>query len=55
MLGVGRIECSLLDDNMVRLLDWFISNLLGGVKLQASPEDAEVAKQILEQPIPENF
>jgi hypothetical protein len=39
---------------MVRL-DWFISNLLGGVKLQVRHEDAEVAKQILEQPIPENF
>lgn len=53
-LESAGIECSLLDDNMVRL-DWFISNLLGGVKLQVRFEDAEAAKQILEQPIPENF
>jgi hypothetical protein len=53
-LESAGIDCSLLDDNMVRL-DWFISNLLGGVKLQVRHEDAEVAKQILEQPIPENF
>jgi hypothetical protein len=48
------IECVLLDGNMVRL-DWFISNLLGGVKLQVRPEDAAVAEEILSQPIPENF
>jgi hypothetical protein len=53
-LESAGIECALLDDNMVRL-DWFISNLLGGVKLQVRHEDAEVAKQILEQPIPQNF
>jgi len=53
-LESAGIECALLDDNMVRL-DWFISNLLGGVKLQVKPEDAAVAEEILSQPIPENF
>jgi hypothetical protein len=53
-LESAGIECALLDDNMVRL-DWFISNLLGGVKLQVRPEDAVVAEEILSQPIPENF
>src|SRR5271169_1994853 len=53
-LESAGIECALLDDNMVRL-DWFISNLLGGVKLQVRPEDAAVAEEILSQPIPENF
>ena len=53
-LESAGIECALLDDNMVRL-DWFISNLLGGVKLQVRPEDASVAEEILSQPIPENF
>lgn len=48
------IPCVLLDDNMVRL-DWFISNLLGGVKLQVNQEDISVAEEILSQPIPENF
>jgi len=45
------IECALVDDNMVRL-DWFISNLLGGVKLQVKAEDAVLAAEVLDQPIP---
>ena len=53
-LEAAGIECSLADDNMVRM-DWFISNLLGGVKLFVSQEDAEEAVAILDQPIPENF
>jgi hypothetical protein len=53
-LESAGIECALLDANMVRL-DWFISNLLGGVKLQVRQEDAAVALEILDQPIPENF
>jgi hypothetical protein len=53
-LESAGIECALLDDNMVRL-DWFISNLLGGVKLQVRQGDAAIAEEILNQPIPENF
>ena len=53
-LESAGIECLLGDDNMVRL-DWFISNLIGGVKLQVKPEDAAVATEILDQPIPEEF
>jgi hypothetical protein len=59
LLAKGSLEsaglaCALVDDNMVRL-DWFISNLLGGVKLQVNPEDAAEANEILNQPIPEDF
>ena len=53
-LNSAGIECHLGDDNMVRM-DWFISNLLGGVKLLVKAEDAEAADDILNQPIPENF
>ena len=53
-LESAGIECQLTDDNMVRL-DWFISNLLGGAKLQVKPEDEAAAREILEQPIPESF
>jgi hypothetical protein len=53
-LESAGIECHLADDNMVRM-DWFISNLLGGVKLLVKPEDAEAAAEILDQPIPEDF
>jgi hypothetical protein len=48
------IECVLVDDNIVRT-DWFWSNAVGGVKLQVSPDDVEVANGILDQPIPEGF
>ena len=51
-LESAAIECWLVDDNMVRM-DWFISNLLGGVKLQVRADDAQAAEEILNQPIPE--
>jgi hypothetical protein len=54
LLESAGIECLLADDNLIRL-DWFISNFVGGVKLQVKPEEVAAANQILEQPIPENF
>jgi hypothetical protein len=51
-LESAGIEAYLVDDNMIRM-DWFISNLLGGIKLKVRPEDAEAASEILSQPIPE--
>jgi putative signal transducing protein len=53
-LESAGIECFLADHNMVRM-DWFISNLLGGVKLLVNSEDAEDALTVLNQSIPENF
>jgi Putative prokaryotic signal transducing protein len=53
-LDSAGIEAFLVDDNMVRM-DWFISNLLGGIKLVVDAENAEVANEILNQAIPENF
>jgi hypothetical protein len=51
-LESAGIECCLIDDNMVRL-DWGASIVLGGVKLQVKPEDAETAIALLDQPVPE--
>jgi len=51
-LESAGIECCLIDDNMVRL-DWGASIVLGGVKLQVKPEDAETALALLDQPVPE--
>jgi hypothetical protein len=51
-LESAGIQAYLVDDNMIRM-DWFISNLLGGIKLKVHPEDAEAAIEILNQPIPE--
>lgn len=53
-LDSAGINCALLDENVVRL-DWFWSNLMGGVKLLVDPEDAVAADAILKQPIPEQF
>ena len=48
------IDCFLADDNIVRM-DWFISNFVGGIKLQVHPADAGAALEVLNQPIPEEF
>jgi hypothetical protein len=53
-LDSAGIECALVDDNIVRL-DWFWSNLMGGVKLLVDPEDSDAANEILNQPIPDGF
>ncbi len=53
-LESAGIQAYLIDDNMIRM-DWFISNLLGGIKLKVHPEDAEAANEILNQPIPETL
>lgn len=48
-LEASGVECFLADDNMVRM-DWFISNLLGGVKLLVAPHDFSRASRILNEP-----
>jgi hypothetical protein len=59
LLAKGRLEssgvpCFMADDNMVRL-DWFISNLLGGVKLLVHPEDFAEASRVLNEPAPQRW
>ena len=53
-LKAAGIDCCLADDNIVRL-DWFLSNLMGGVKLQVAPEDAGKARAELAESAPESF
>ena len=53
-LDSAGIESFLADDNMVRM-DWFYSNLVGGIKLCVRPEDADAAVELLDQPIPADF
>jgi hypothetical protein len=48
------IECFLGDENLVRL-DWFISNFIGGIKLNVKVEDLESAQKILDEPILEGL
>jgi hypothetical protein len=53
-LESAGIECFLADDNLVRL-DWFISNFIGGIKLNVRAADAGNAKKLLDEPILEGL
>ena len=53
-LESAGIECFLADDNLVRL-DWFISNFIGGIKLNVRAADVENARKILAEPILEGL
>src|ERR1700694_5419834 len=46
-LDSAVIEAFLVDDNVIRL-DWFWSNLMGGIKLQVNRDDAEEAIGVLD-------
>ena len=53
-LESAGIECFLADENLVRL-DWFISNFIGGIKLNVRPEDFANAQKLLDEPILEGI
>jgi hypothetical protein len=53
-LESAGIECFLADENLVRL-DWFISNFIGGIKLNVRVADVENAKILLDEPILEGL
>jgi len=54
LLDSAGVECSLADENTIRM-DWFWSNLLGGVKLCVRKADADSAASLLSQGVPEKF
>jgi hypothetical protein len=45
-LNAAEIPCVLADDNVVRM-DWFWSNLMGGVKLNVPESQAQTAYELL--------
>jgi len=53
-LESAGIECFLADENLVRL-DWFISNFIGGIKLNVRPADETNARKLLDEPILEGL
>jgi hypothetical protein len=53
-LESAGIECFLADENLVRL-DWFISNFIGGIKLNVHAPDAANAQKLLDEPILEGL
>jgi len=54
VLESAGIDCVLADDNLIRL-DWFYSNLIGGIKLLVHRGDLQSAETVLEQSVPEKF
>jgi Putative prokaryotic signal transducing protein len=54
VLESSGIFCFLKDENLVRL-DWQISNMIGGIRLQVGAADVEAAEAILAQPIPDSI
>ena len=54
VLDSAEIECFLFDENVIRM-DWFYSNLVGGVKLLVRAGDAAAATEVLNQKSPEEF
>jgi hypothetical protein len=54
ILDSAGIDSFLADENLVRI-DWFYSNLVGGIKLLVRAQDAETASKLLAQETPEKF
>jgi Putative prokaryotic signal transducing protein len=59
IIARGAIEsagifCFLKDENTVRL-DWQISNMIGGIRLQVTAADVEAAEAVLASPIPNSI
>lgn len=53
-LESAGIEAVLADDEMVRM-DWLYSNAIGGIRMQVAEEDADSARVLLDEPIPEQL
>ena len=52
VLDSAGVHNYLIDENMIRL-DWFLSNALGGIKLQVREKDAAAAAELLDHMPPE--
>jgi hypothetical protein len=52
LLESAGIAVVLCDENLVRL-DWQISNLIGGIRLQVNSEDEQEAREIIDSPVPD--
>lgn len=54
ILNSAAIECFLGDENTIRM-NWFWSNLLGGIKLFVRATDVDTASGLFAQPVLERF
>jgi hypothetical protein len=53
-LASAGIDSLIADENIVRM-DWFYSNAIGGLRLIVKPEDADAARDLLDEPIPDQI
>jgi hypothetical protein len=51
LLELAAIPAWIADENFVRM-DWFYSNLVGGLRLQVDEGDEAAAREVLEQEVP---
>ena len=51
LLESAGIEAFIADEHLVRM-DWFISNMVGGLRLQVDEQDEPAAREILDQEVP---
>ena len=54
VLESAGIDCILRDENTIRM-QWFLSNAMGGMRLQVAPADEAAARELLSQPMPASF
>jgi predicted RNA-binding Zn-ribbon protein involved in translation (DUF1610 family) len=53
-LESAGIPAWVADENLVRM-DWFLSNVLGGLRLQVDERDETAARELLEEAAPETI
>ena len=51
LLESAGIQAFIADEHLVRM-DWFISNMVGGLRLQVEEQDEPAAREILDQEVP---
>jgi predicted RNA-binding Zn-ribbon protein involved in translation (DUF1610 family) len=51
LLESASISAWIADEHLVRM-DWFLSNMVGGMRLQVEEHDEAAAREILEQTVP---
>jgi hypothetical protein len=54
VLESAGMDCFLADDNLVKL-DWFYSNLIGGIKLLVPEKDVEAVTNLIDEGSPDKF
>ena len=54
LLELAGIPALIADEHLVRM-DWFVSNMVGGMRLQVDERDEADAREILEERVPETI